>query len=131
MGNLAVQLAHHAGARVLGIGRDKDRAATLQAGASSFVDPDDEPLPNLTETTLVLDTVGGTLARSVAAALGSSGRFVSIVDPAVSELVGSRGTFFVVEPDRDGLTEIARRVDDGSLRPVVGRQSDLSDARGC
>jgi NADPH:quinone reductase-like Zn-dependent oxidoreductase len=128
VGNLAVQLAHHAGARVLGIGRDRDRAATLEAGASSFVDPENELLPTLTDTSLVLDTVGGTLARSAAAALGSSGRFVSIVDPAASELVGSRGTFFVVEPDRDGLTEIANRVDQGSLSPVLGRQADLSDA---
>ena len=128
VGNLAVQLAHHAGARVLGVGRGKDRAATLDAGASAFVDPDHEPLPNLTETSLVLDTVGGPLARSVAAALGSSGRFVSIVDPTTSELVGSRGTFFVVEPDRVGLTEIASRVDEGLLSPVLGRQADLSDA---
>ena len=128
VGNLAVQLANHAGARVLGIGRNKDRTATLEAGASSFVDPDHEPLPNLTDTTLVLDTVGGTLARSVAAALGDASRFVSIVDPTASELAGSRGTFFVVEPDRDGLTEIARRVDDGSLSPTLGRQADLSDA---
>ena len=111
-----------------GIGREKDRAATLKAGASSFVDPDHEPLPNLTDTTLVLDAVGGTLARSVAAALASSGRFVSIVDPAAAELVGSRGTFFVVEPDRDGLNEIARRVDDGSLSPALGQQADLSGA---
>jgi NADPH:quinone reductase-like Zn-dependent oxidoreductase len=125
VGNLAVQLARHAGARVLGIGHDKDRAATLHAGASAFVDPDHEPLPSLTETSLVLDAVGGTLARSVAAALGSTGRFVSIVDPEASQLVGSRGTFFVVEPDRDCLTEIARRVDEGSLSPVIGRQSDL------
>jgi NADPH:quinone reductase-like Zn-dependent oxidoreductase len=127
VGSLAVQLAHLAGARVLGIGRAKDRTATLEAGASAFADLDHEPLPDLTETSLVLDTVGGTLARNAATSLGSSGRFVSIVDPATPELVGSRGTFFVVEPDRDGLTEIARRVDEGPLSPVLGRQSDLSD----
>ena len=127
VGNLAVQLAHHAGADVSGVGRAKDRAATLEAGASAFVDPDHEPLPDLAETSLVLDAVGGPLARSVAAALGSAGRLVSIVDPAIAELVGSRGTFFVVEPDRDGLTEIARMVDDGVLSPLLGRQADLSD----
>ena len=127
VGNLAVQLAQHAGAQVLGVGRGKDRVATLEAGASAFVDPDHEPLPNLTETSLVLDTVGGALARGVAAALGSAGRLVSIVDPAIPEVVGTRGTFFVVEPDRDGLTEIARRVDEGLLSPVLGRQSDLSE----
>ncbi|MFZ0388627.1 MAG: NADP-dependent oxidoreductase [Solirubrobacteraceae bacterium] len=129
VGNLAVQLARHAGASVLGVGRAKDRAVALAAGASAFVDPDHEPLPDLAETSLVLDTVGGPLARSAAAALGSPGRLVSIVDPTVAELVGSRGTFFVVEPDRDGLTQITRRVDDGLLSPVLGRQADLSDGR--
>jgi hypothetical protein len=91
------------------------------------VDPDHEPFPDLAETSLVLDAVGGPLARSAAAALGSSGRLVSIVDPAIAELVGARGTFFVVEPDRGGLTEITRRVDAGSLSPVLGRQADLDD----
>ena len=58
---------------------------------------------------------------------GDSGRFVSIVDPAIPALVGPRGTFFVVEPDRAALTDIANRVDGGSLSPVLGRQADLSD----
>ena len=127
VGHLAVQLGDQAGARVIGVGRSRDRATTLAAGASAFVDPEHESLPDLTETSLVLDTVGGPLAQNVATALGSSGRFVSIVDPVTPASDGSRRTFFVVEPDRDGLTEIARRVDDGSLRPVVGRQSGLSD----
>jgi NADPH:quinone reductase-like Zn-dependent oxidoreductase len=127
VGNLAVQLAHHARARVLGVGRAKDRVATLEAGASTFVDPDHEPMPDLAKTSLVLDAIGGPLARSVAAALGNSGRLVSVVDPAIAELVGTRGTFFVVEPDRDGLTELTRRVDGGLLSPVLGRQADLRE----
>jgi NADPH:quinone reductase-like Zn-dependent oxidoreductase len=126
VGNLAVQLAKLAGARVMAVGRDRDRAATLDAGASAFVDPDHEPLPDLAETSLVLDAIGGQLARSVATALDGTARLVSIVDPAIAQLVGSRGTFFVVEPDRDGLIELARRVDDGGLGPVLGRQADLS-----
>jgi NADPH:quinone reductase-like Zn-dependent oxidoreductase len=128
VGSLAVQLAHRAGAQAIGIGRDKDRAATLQAGATAFTDPGHEPFPNLSETSLVLDTVGGALARTVAAALDEPGRFVSIVDPAIAALVGSRGTFFVVEPDRDALLRIAERIDAGALTPVLGRQSDLGDA---
>jgi hypothetical protein len=41
--------------------------------------------------------------------------------------MGSHGTFFVVEPDREDLTKIATIVDEGSLRPTVGRCSTLSD----
>ncbi len=128
VGRLAVQLGLHAGARVVGVGRGKDRAATLEAGAAAFVDSDHDPPPDLTDASLILDTVGGPLARSVAAALGSSGRFVSIVDPAVAQVAGARGTFFVVEPDRGALTEIARLVDQRRLSPALGRQADLGDA---
>jgi NADPH:quinone reductase-like Zn-dependent oxidoreductase len=127
VGNLAVQLAHHAGVQVLGAGRGKDRAAILEAGALTFVDLEHEPLPNPAEISLVFDTVGGQTLRAVAGALDGPSRLVSIVDPAVVEPFGSRGAFFVVEPDRDALNEISRRVDEGLLRPVMGRSCNLSD----
>jgi NADPH:quinone reductase-like Zn-dependent oxidoreductase len=62
VGNLAVQLAHNAGARVLGAGRGRDRDAILEAGASTFLDLEHEPLPNeadhdaLTEISARVDT---------------------------------------------------------------------------
>ncbi len=51
-----------------------------------------------------------------------------------------RARFFVVEPDRPQLAELARRIDVGQLHPVVGQVTDLADgprafaakkARGC
>jgi NADPH:quinone reductase-like Zn-dependent oxidoreductase len=129
VGNLAVQLAHQSGATVLGAGRDNDREAALEAGASTYVDLQREPLPNPGEISLVLDTIGGQIPRTVAGVLSERSRLVSIVDPAVADSFGSRGTFFVVEPDRDGLNEIARRVDEGLLSAGLGRCCDLSDGR--
>ena len=38
-----------------------------------------------------------------------------------------RGVYFVVEPDRSELEELARRADAGALRPVVGEVLDLAD----
>jgi NADPH:quinone reductase-like Zn-dependent oxidoreductase len=113
VGNLAVQLARNAGARVLGAGRGGDRAAILEAGALTFVDLEHEPLPDPDGISLVFDTVGGPTLTAVAAALNAQSRLVSIVDPAVGESVGSRGVFVVVEPDRDALTEISTQVDTG------------------
>jgi NADPH:quinone reductase-like Zn-dependent oxidoreductase len=129
VGNLAVQLAHQAGARVLGAGRGKDRAAVLGAGGSMFVDLEDEPLPDPREISLVVDTIGGQTLQTVTGALSERCRLVSIVDPTVTESFGSRGTFFVVEPDRDCLDEISRRVDDGLLRPASWQSSPLSEGR--
>ena len=62
--NLAVQMAHHAGAEVIGVGRARDRAWPIAAGTSTFIDLDDAPLPNLDGTSLAFDTVGGESRRA-------------------------------------------------------------------
>jgi NADPH:quinone reductase-like Zn-dependent oxidoreductase len=129
VGNLAVQLAHQVGARVLGAGRGNNRAAVLQAGASIYVDLQHEPLPNPAEVSLVLDTVGGQTLQTAADALSGQSRLVTIVDPTLTQSLGARGTFFVVEPDHEGLTEISRSVDKGLLRPVTRHNSILSEGR--
>jgi NADPH:quinone reductase-like Zn-dependent oxidoreductase len=129
VGNLAVQLAHEAGARVLGAGHGNDSAAVLQAGATTYLDLQTEPLPDAGEISLVFDTVGGQLFHTATAALRAESRVVSIVDPALTQPFGSRGAFFVVEPDREGLNELARRVDEGLLAPGVRHSSTLSEGR--
>jgi NADPH:quinone reductase-like Zn-dependent oxidoreductase len=40
---------------------------------------------------------------------------------------GVRGVYFVVEPNRDQLIELARLVDLGALRPTVGPVFPLAD----
>ncbi len=79
---------------------------------------------------LVFDTVGGdTLARS-AAVLHEGGRLVSVAEepPAtVSETVTA--TYFVVEPSREQLVELATLVDGGRLRPAIDSVFPLADAR--
>ncbi|MGO9735738.1 zinc-binding dehydrogenase [Mycobacterium sp.] len=127
VGNLAVQMAHHAGAEVIGIGRAHDGAVAVTAGASTFIDLEDATLPNLDGTSLAFDTVGGEVATIVSSRLAPSARMVSIVDDHAVAAMGSHGTFFVVEPDREDLTKIATMVDKGSLRPTVGRCSMLSE----
>ncbi len=37
--------------------------------------------------------------------------------------------FFVVEPDRTVLVELARRIDEGELRPIVGEAFPLEEGR--
>jgi NADPH:quinone reductase-like Zn-dependent oxidoreductase len=129
VGNLAVQLAHRAGARVVGAGRGNDQAAVLGAGASTYVDLQHEPLPNPAEISLILDTVGGQTLQTAAGALSGHSRMVSIVDPTLTQSFGSRATFFVVEPDRKDLNEISSSVDDGLLHPGVRHSSTLSEGR--
>jgi NADPH:quinone reductase-like Zn-dependent oxidoreductase len=76
---------------------------------------------------VVLDTIGGQIATDYVANLGDDSRFVSIVDPSVIAPLGSRGTFFVVEPDRETLERITKHVDAGSVKPGPGESRELKD----
>ena len=64
---------------------------------------------------LVFDTVGGRASHN-------GGRLVSIAEESEG------ATYFVVEPDRDQLVELARLVDAGELRPEIDSVFDLADA---
>ncbi len=48
---------------------------------------------------------------------------------AQAERFGVSGKFFIVEPNRGHLVELAKLVDDGSLKPIVSETFPLSDAR--
>jgi NADPH:quinone reductase-like Zn-dependent oxidoreductase len=69
---------------------------------------------------LLFDTAGGeALARSA----GQAGRIVTIA----AKTPGAR--FFVVEPDREQLVDLARLVDRGELRPEIDSIFPLTEAR--
>jgi NADPH:quinone reductase-like Zn-dependent oxidoreductase len=79
---------------------------------------------------LVFDTVGGdALARS-ADVLREGGRLVAVADeppPEIAERV--HATYFVVEPDREQLVELAKLATDGILRPAIDSVFSMKDAR--
>ena len=68
---------------------------------------------------LVFDTVGG---DALARAVGSAPRVVTVAQ----ELDGA--TYFIVEPNRAELVELARRADLGELKPEVDSIFPLEDA---
>jgi NADPH:quinone reductase-like Zn-dependent oxidoreductase len=127
VGNLAAQVATGAGADVIGAGRARDQEAIVAAGAR-FAYLERDWLPTLAGITLVLDTVGGDPAAAAASRLDETARMVSIVDPRLVEPLSARGAFFVVEPDRETLSEIASWVDTGRLTPAPWRAWKLDDA---
>lgn len=129
VGNLAVQIARHAGAAVIGLSRARDREAVLSAGATDFIELDGDARPELRGVSLVLDTIGGPAATKLAADMDDNARFVSIVDPAIASSRGARGTFFVVEQDRATLRQIAELVDAGVIKPGPGERRQLADGQ--
>ncbi len=79
---------------------------------------------------VVFDAVGGeTLERSWGV-LKSGGTLVTIA--ASGERTAderTRAAFFIVEPNRMQLEEVARLIDGGALRPIVGSVFPLAEAR--
>jgi NADPH:quinone reductase-like Zn-dependent oxidoreductase len=133
VGTFAVQLARSAGARVVATGRAWAADLVRELGADQFVDVDRQRFEDAVgRVDLVFDLVGGeTLERSWAV-VEPGGALVSVVAASASVETGRRdvrGVFFVVEPDRAALRELARRIDARELRPVVGDVLPLARGR--
>jgi len=130
VGDVAVQLAREAGARIIGTGRERDRAAVLQAGAERFAVLDAERFEEVAGSVdVVLDTIGGDVLDRSAAVVRPGGTLVSVAAPPTARPADGRAVFFVVEPNRDQLAELARRAQQGRLRPKVGAVRPLAEAR--
>ncbi|WP_413798307.1 NADP-dependent oxidoreductase [Streptomyces iranensis] len=128
VGSIAVQLAREAGARVIGTGRSADRDAALALGVDTFLDLQTEKLEDVGEADVVFDVIGGDILDRSAALVRAGGTLVTIAMPPKVQPEGGRAIFFVVEPDRARLTDLATRVRDGRLKPVVGAVRPLSEA---
>ncbi len=79
---------------------------------------------------VVFDLVGGEILRRSAARVRDGGIVVSVVEDPMNQLLDAgrvSGLYFVVEPGRRQLEELARRADEGELRPVVGQVFNLAD----
>ncbi|MEU6818640.1 NADP-dependent oxidoreductase [Streptomyces sp. NPDC046860] len=127
VGSLAVQLAREAGARVIGTGRSGDRDTALALGAHAFLDLQAEKLEDVGEVDVVFDVIGGEILERSAALVRPGGSLVTIAEPVTVHPRDARAVFFVVEPDRLRLADLARRVRDGRLKPIIGAVRPLAD----
>ncbi|WP_243710776.1 NADP-dependent oxidoreductase [Actinomadura sp. KC216] len=129
-GVLAVQLARQAGARVIGTGRGRAADLALKMGAHEFVDLETQSFADAVGAVdLVFDTIGGELLEQSAGAVRAGGALVSITAPPPVSPVGGRAVFFIVEPDRGQLAELAGRAGTGELRAHVGAVHPLDETR--
>jgi NADPH:quinone reductase-like Zn-dependent oxidoreductase len=127
VGSIAVQLAREVGARVIGTGRAADRDVVLGLGAAAFLDLDAEPLAGAGEVDVVFDVIGGDILERSTELVRPGGTVVSIAMPPTVQPEAGRAVFFVVEPDRATLAELAARVRDGRLTPRVGSVRPLAE----
>jgi NADPH:quinone reductase-like Zn-dependent oxidoreductase len=131
VGSFAVQLAHWRGARVTGTASTVNLDFVRRLGADEVIDYRAQRFEDVVRgVEVVFDTVGGeTLDRSWGV-LKPRGRLVSVADPGEGTIdERTRAAYFIVEPNRTQLTEIARLIEMGALRPDVGAVFPLAEAR--
>ena len=131
VGTFAVQIAHWRGARVIGTASAANLDFVRSLGADEVIDYRAERFEDVArDVDVVFDTVGGeTLERSWGV-LKSGGRMVTVAasgEQTTDQRV--RAAYFIVEPSRTQLAEIARLIDGGALRPIVGAVFPLAEAR--
>lgn len=130
VGILAVQMARNAGARIIGTGRERDRARAREAGAEQFVDLETERFEDVAgQVDVVLDLIGGDILDRSMAVVAPGGTLVSAVAPPKIRPADGRALYFIVEPNRDQLAHIARMVQYGRLVPSVGAVRPLAETR--
>ena len=116
---------------MIGTGRSHSRSLVLELGADRFVALDADRLEDAAgQADLVVDTIGGEVLDRSPALLRPGGTLVTI-KAAAQPSAGRddiRTVVFVQESSRAQLTELARLVDEGHLRPEVGAVYPLARA---
>ncbi|TYB93234.1 NADP-dependent oxidoreductase [Micromonospora sp. WP24] len=127
VGSIAVQLAREVGARVIGTGRADDRDVALGLGAHTFLDLAADDLRQVGEVDVVFDVIGGDILARSTELVSPGGTVVTIAAPPEVQPEDGRAVFFVVEPDRARLADLAQRLRAGRLTPIVGDVRPLSE----
>jgi NADPH:quinone reductase-like Zn-dependent oxidoreductase len=132
VGAFAVQIAKVLGARVSATASADDIEYVRSLGADEVIDYKSTPFEQIfSDVDVVFDPIGGKTAQASLDVLNDGGTLISITDPATVTLPERRSVsrkYFIVEPDRSQLIDLARLVDDGRLRVEVAHVFGLDDA---
>ena len=123
VGQFATQLARWRGAHVVATASPQAFEEARALGGDEVVDGRRELSDRISPVDLVFDTVGGEFLDRAPALLASGGRLVSIAGEPPGE-----GIYFVVEPNREQLVELARLIDGGELGVAIDSTFPLSEA---
>ncbi len=128
VGSVAVQLAHEAGAHVIGTGRTGQRDEVLDLKADDFVDLTTDRLDDIGKVDVVFDVIGGEILDRSAQLVRAGGSLVTIAEPPRVIPEGARAIFFVVEADRAQLALLEHKLREGRIRQNIGSVLPLEGA---
>ena len=130
VGHFAVQLARQRGAQVVATTSSSGLDVVRELGAAEVIDSTTTHFEEVVEPVdLVFDTAGGERLERSPTIVRPGGRVVSVATEPPSDVEGITAVYFVVEPNREHLLEIAALVDAGELRPRIDRVFALGEAQ--
>jgi len=133
VGHMAVQLAKLRGAKVIGTA-SVHLDFIKELGVDEAIDYATTPFENVVkDVDVVLDLIGGDTQERSWKVLKPGGILLSTVQPPSEETAAAHGVRqgFIASapPISQTLTEVARMIDDGQLKPTVSRVLPLQDAQ--
>jgi NADPH:quinone reductase-like Zn-dependent oxidoreductase len=134
VGHLAVQLAKHAGASVIGTGSAGNREFVLGLGADGYIDYTSQDVASAASgVDVAFDTVGGEATEPLLRTLREGGLLVTIAGSppeAAARELGVRAELLIMSPDTEQLARIAELVAGGEVRVEIAEVLPLSEIRG-
>lgn len=133
VGTFAVQLARWRGAHIIATASSSNADFLRKLGADEVIDYRAVRFEEAArDIDVVLDPIGGETQERSWRVLKRGGILVALSAPIQADVpakYGARGVFFIVTPNQDELSEIARLIDAETVRPVVADVLSLARAR--
>ncbi len=136
VGVFAIQLAKSFGAHVTAVCSGRNAQLVCELGADRVIDyTRADVLPDSDRYDLIYDAVGSQDAEASRRCLAPGGVYITLVPvpgiqffvPGQTERVAGSGYFVAWTPSSPDLDELAARVRDGRLRPVIDSEYSLDD----
>ena len=133
VGHLAVQLARHRGARVIGTASSQNHDFLRELGAHEVVDYNGTRFEEVAHgVDVVFDTMGGETQQRSWVTLRPAGTLVSVVQPPSEESAAAysaQARFIGSQSSSAQLEQIAKLIDAGHVKPAVSTILPLKEAR--
>jgi NADPH:quinone reductase-like Zn-dependent oxidoreductase len=133
VGHFAVQLAKHAGARVVGTGSSRNRDFVLGLGADEYVDYTRRDVAeSVRDVDVAFDTVGGETTQSLLPTVRDGGALITIAGTPPEQAARERGVraeMLVMSPSPEQLAQIAELVAAGEVRVEIAQAFPLADVQ--
>ncbi|HEY4258095.1 MAG TPA: NADP-dependent oxidoreductase [Candidatus Udaeobacter sp.] len=132
VGSMAVQLAKHVGAHVIGTGSGRNEEFVRGLGADEFIDYKKARFEEVSGADVVFDTVGGETQERAFQTLKRAGVLVSTVNPPAEEKAKEFGVtvaMVMVTSKADQLAEINQLLESGKLKVRVATVLPMAEVK--